>query len=80
MLAETGVVPQTTQAEGAMGFRLQRMEGDKLMYLYRWNQEGAYWGPDVNLAHSFGSPAKALDLAVLCGGPDNVGQVTVEEE
>lgn len=56
------------------------MEGDKLMYLYHWNQEGAYWGPDVNLAHSFGFPAKALDLAVLCGGPDNVGQVTVEEE
>ena len=62
-----------------MAFYLSRKDGNTDTYLYWWNETGSAWGPDSAKAHLFANPAKALDLAVLCGGPENAGQITVGE-
>jgi hypothetical protein len=60
-------------------FYLSRKDGETETYLYGWDETGSAWGPNAAKAHLFATPVAALDMAVICGGPANAGQITIEE-
>ena len=68
------------RAAGGGTFYLTRTERGAPLFLYGWDHLQSAWGPDRAKAFRFPSALAAIDLAVLCGGPDGASRITIVED